>query len=316
MKKAVLLINLGTPAAPNKQAVRSFLKRFLSDQRVINLPHVLWWPILNGFVLPGYSKKSAQRYQKIWSPETGSPLDYYTRKQAQQLQALLPEYQVAYAYSYSHPLIEEALQQLSQAGVGEITCIAMDPQYSTTTGGSIADDIHRYYLRKTQIPNLKLITHFFAREDYLQALSTSIKQNLAQHHYDALILSYHGLPQKYVDQGDPYAQQCLATTNLLKQYLPSDLKIIQTYQSKFGPGQWLQPATDETLKNLPKQGIKRVLIAAPAFLSDCIETIQELGVENRQIFMDAGGQRFDLVPCLNDQMSLTKVFAHLVLDET
>lgn len=314
MKKAVLLINLGTPAAPNKSAVKDFLKLFLADKRVINLPRILWWPILHSFVLPAYSQQSAKRYRQIWSDETGSPLAYYTEKQAQQLQKLLPDSQIEYAYSYSHPLIEEALKKLSDNGADEITCIAMDPQYSTTTGGAIADSIHSFFLGKTQVPNLRLITHFYDRQDYIQALSSDINQALGNHDYDALLLSYHGLPQKYVDQGDPYAMQCQENTSLLKDHLPADLKIIQSYQSKFGPGQWLLPATDEMLKELPQQGIKRILIAAPAFLSDCIETIQELGVENRQIFMQAGGKRFDLLPCLNDQLSLTQVFANMVLN--
>lgn len=312
MKKGVLLINLGTPAAPTATAVRPFLHRFLGDPRVINTPRAIWLPILNLMILPKRPAASAAKYKQIWSKDHGSPLDYYTKRQTAQLQALLPDYRVDYAYSYSHPLISEGLQKMADAGVSQLTIIPLYPQYSTTTIGSVMDDINRFYYRRAHIPELHLISGFADRADYLDLLAGKIQQELDQDDYDQVVMSYHGIPISYVQNGDPYPQQCQATTAGVKARLKTKVPVIQTYQSKFGPAQWLTPATDATMKALPGKGVKRVLVVSPAFVADCLETLQGLDVENRAYFLDNGGQHFKLVPCFNDDPAFTKVLAQIV----
>lgn len=312
MKKGVLLINLGTPKAPTAQEVRPFLHRFLGDPRVINTPRAIWLPILNLMILPKRPAASAAKYKQIWSSEHGSPLAYYTQRQAVQLQKLLPDYLVDYAYSYSHPLISEGLQKMADANVDQLTIIPMYPQYSTTTIGSVMDDINRFYYRRARVPELHLVSGFADRSDYLDLLASKIQAELDKADYDQIIMSYHGIPVSYAENGDPYPQQCDATTDGVKQCLKTDVPVMQTYQSKFGPAEWLTPATADTMKQLPSKGVKRVLVVSPAFVADCLETIQELNVENRSYFMDNGGQQFKLVPCFNDDQAFTQVLANIV----
>lgn len=313
MKKGVLLINLGTPKAPTAQEVRPFLHRFLGDPRVINTARAIWLPILNLMILPKRPAASAAKYKQIWSIEHGSPLAYYTEKQTEQLQKLLPDYRVDYAYSYSHPLIHEGLQKMADAGVDHLTIIPMYPQYSTTTIGSVMDDINRFYYRRARVPELHLVSGFADRSDYLDLLANKIQAELDNAEYDQIIMSYHGIPVSYVDNGDPYPKQCEATTAGVKQRLHTDVPVMQTYQSKFGPAEWLTPATADTMKQLPSKSVKRVLVVSPAFVADCLETLQELDVENRGYFMDNGGQSFKVVSCFNDDPAFTKVLANIVV---
>lgn len=308
------MINLGTPTAPTAQAVRPYLRRFLADPRVINLSRFLWLPILNLMVLPKRPAASAAKYRQIWSSRYGSPLAYYTQKQATQLQELLPDYQVTYAYSYSQPFIADALARLEKAGIEKLTIIPLYPQYSTTTIGSVIDDINRFYFRRAHIPELHISSGFTDRDDYLDLLANKIQTELDRGQYDRVVMSFHGIPVSYAQHGDPYPQQCSATTAGVKARLHTEVPVIQTYQSKFGPAKWLTPATADTLKRLPPKGAKRVLVVSPAFVADCLETLHELAIENRGYFMDHGGQTFHLVPCFNDDPAFTKILRNMVVE--
>ena len=315
MKKGVLLINLGTPKTPIAADVREYLRRFLSDPRVIDLPAWKWKPILNTMILPKRPAKSAKLYQQIWSSEHGSPLLYYTKKQAEQLQELLPKYEVKFAMSYSDPLISTVLTEFEVDKINDLTIIPLYPQYSTTTVGSVVDDVNRFYFRRTLIPNLHIITDFCDFKPYVKALAAKIQTALASFQPDELLLSYHGIPKSYAAKGDPYQQRCELTTQLLAAELKTKVPIKQTYQSRFGPDEWLTPATDTTLKKLPQQGVKRVLVAAPSFVADCLETLNELDLENRRYFLESGGEDFQMVPALNDDPAFTEVLRQLVLQQ-
>ncbi|MFT8954599.1 ferrochelatase [Liquorilactobacillus satsumensis] len=312
MKKGILLINLGTPVAPTAAAVRPYLRRFLGDPRVIAMPRLLWKPILELMILPKRPAASAKMYQAIWSQDYGSPLAYYTQKQATRLQALLPDRIVKYAFSYSAPFIPEVLREFAREQVEELTIIPLYPQYSTTTVGSVTDEITAFYHKSTFVPNLRVLTSFYQAPDYIEVLAAKIKNAWQQKHYDKLLLSYHGIPESYVAKGDPYARQCHATTQLLREKLGT-IPVLETFQSKFGRAKWLEPATDHTLKSLPQTRIKNVLVVSPAFVSDCLETLHELQLENREYFMSAGGQTYDVVPCLNDDEDFIKVLKNLAV---
>ncbi|ANK61768.1 MULTISPECIES: ferrochelatase [Loigolactobacillus] len=312
MKKGILLVNLGTPTAPEAKPVRVYLSRFLADQRVIDTPRFLWWPILHGIILRFRPRHSAALYKKIWSAE-GSPLLLYTQQQTQQLQELLPNYVVRFAMCYSAPSVPTALSELANQGVDELTVIPLYPQYSGTTTGSVFDQVMTYFQNSSNIPQLYFQQSFFHEPLYIAALANQIKLELKNQSYDQLIFSYHGIPQKYADNGDPYPQQCTETTQQIMQ-LVGDQPYQQSYQSKFGPSQWLLPATDQTLKNLASNGCKSVLVITPSFVADCLETLQEINRENRQYFMESGGQRFTYLHPLNGSTDFTAILAKLAVN--
>jgi len=307
-KQGILLINLGTPATPEPQSVRRYLRAFLADKRVIPLSPILWRPILELFILPRRPYTSAKMYQSIWSAEYGSPLEYYTKRQAELLQKKCPEAKVRYAFSYSDPQLTTALEAFAAEEVTDLTLIPLYPQYSTTTVGSVSDEIMRFYQGKNYQPNLKMLTSFSERSEYLELLATKIEEQTKKADYDCVILSYHGIPQSYVKKGDPYEKQCCLMTKMLKERLP-ELTFLQCYQSKFGPAKWLDPALDKTLQALPEKGYKKVLVVSASFVSDCLETLFELEIENRQKFMAAGGKKFDVLACLNDDASWIELLA-------
>ena len=310
MKRGILLINLGTPAAPTATAVRPFLRRFLSDRRVITLPRALWKPILELMILPHRPKKSAAMYQQIWT-EAGSPLATYTTQQVASLQERFPAALVRAAFSYSQPLIADQLAALEEAGVDALTIIPLYPQYSTTTVGSVLDEVTAFYHQRQRVPSLQVVTSFYHHPTYLDLLAAKIKAAWQAGDYQQLIVSYHGLPASYVAKGDPYAAQCQQTTAALEERL-GGIPLTASFQSKFGPGQWLTPATSEVLASLPSQGIKRVLVVSPAFTTDCLETNYELGIENKQSFLAAGGEEYGLVPCLNADEGFIDFLGQLV----
>ncbi len=314
MKKGVLLINLGTPKTPTPADVRVYLKKFLSDPRVIDMPAWKWNPILNLAILPHRPEKSAKLYQAIWSEEHGSPLLYYTQRQTEMLQEELPDYIVRYAMSYSEPEIAQVLLEMEQLEVDKLTIIPLYPQYSTTTVGSVLDDINRFYMGRIKIPSLKIVTDFCDFAPYIDALADKIKRAIDEFQPDKLLFSYHGIPVSYVEKGDPYAERCKLTTKLIMERL-GNVSYTETFQSRFGPDTWLTPATDDTLRELPKEGVKRVLVVAPSFVSDCLETLHELEIENKEYFMQSGGTEFKMVPALNDDYSFTQVLKSLVLNQ-
>lgn len=296
--RGVLLINLGTPDTPTAPAVRSYLKRFLGDRRVIQTSPILWQPLLRLIILPIRSPHSAAMYQQIWTA-AGSPLLTITQAQTAKLQALMPEARVRYAMSYSEPFIDQELAAMAAAGVDDLTVIPMYPQYSTTTIASVHDSIHRYYLKQVDSPTLHLVGAFYQQPAYLDALAANIKRQLAGKVYDHVVFSYHGIPQSYADQGDPYPQQCQATTDALVARLQLPVAHTITFQSKFGPAKWLTPATIDTLPALAKAGKRRVAVVTPSFVADCLETIYEIDEENGAAFKAAGGEELIRLAPLN-----------------
>ncbi|KRL39046.1 ferrochelatase [Liquorilactobacillus uvarum] len=311
VKKGVLLINLGTPKTPTEEDVRVYLKHFLGDPRVIDMPRWKWKPILNLMILPHRPAKSAKLYQQIWSDEHGSPLQYYTEQQTKKLQNRLPDYIVKYAMSYSAPFIADVLESFELEHVDSLTIIPLYPQYSTTTVGSVVDDINHFYYKRTYIPSLHIITDFCESKVYIQALSDKIKKEYNEFKPDKVLLSYHGIPVSYVKKGDPYQERCNLTTELIMKQLDG-IPYMQTFQSRFGPDEWLTPSTDTTLKELPAKGVKKVLIVSPSFVSDCLETLHELDIENREYFLESGGVEFKMLPALNDDEAFIDVLEQLI----
>lgn len=260
-KTAVVLVNLGTPSAPTPQAIRSFLRRFLSDGRVVDLPKILWQPLLHGVILPKRPQKTAKLYQKIWSQDVGSPLAYYTKRQQELLQGYLGDDFVVYrAFSYSEPSIETTLRQIDAANLAKVVIIPLYPQYSTTTTASVSDCVMKFYHGKTRIPAIKFINAFPTQEAYIATLVKKIKAKWQTNHYNHLVLSYHGIPQKLVKAGDPYEGHCWQTTKAIVAQLATlpHFDYTHCYQSQFGPGKWLAPKVDECLVDLAHQNKKSV----------------------------------------------------------
>ena len=298
----LLITNLGTPDAPTRKALRPYLKQFLSDPRVVEIPRLLWWFILNGIILNVRPAQSAAAYSSIWTDE-GSPLLVNTRKQCEALQALLgPEIKVDFAMRYGNPSIDDALQRLLDSGVRQLLVIPLYPQYSGPTTGSTFDALAADFLNRRWVPELRFVNTYCRHPGYIGALAKSI-----QHHWDAngradkLILSFHGEPKSYRDRGDPYYDQCVETTRLVTAQLGlSESEYELTFQSRFGNEEWLQPYTDERLKALPAEGVKSVQVICPGFSADCLETLEEIAEENCEYFVEAGGENYQYIPCLND----------------
>ncbi len=304
----VLLNNLGTPDAPDARALRRYLRQFLSDPRVVEIPRLLWMMILYLFILPLRPKSSAKLYQQIWT-ESGSPLMDITQRQARALQARLDQVYgegvipVAIGMRYGNPSVASALRELTDHNVRNIVVLPLYPQYCGATVGStfdaVADELKTY----RWVPELKFISGYHQHPVYLQAIADSIRQHIDEHGMpDKLIMSFHGTPELYLHRGDPYFCFCSQTTRLVKEKLQlSDELVMLTFQSRFGKAPWLKPYTDETLKSLPEQGIKHVAVICPGFSADCLETIEEIDAENRGYFIEAGGETYHYIPCLNDQ---------------
>lgn len=312
-QKGILLINLGTPSDPSVPAVTKFLRRFLSDRRVIHMLPLLWQPILNLMVLPKHAPKSAANYERLWSSGIGSPLLHYTQRQAQLLKKRLPDYTIRYAMSYSQPLIGAVLKEFEFQGITDLTIIPLYPQYSTTTTASVQDDVARFYQDRKTVPEIRFVSDYSSFWPYIKALSNKLQKSVAKMKPDAIVFSYHGIPLSYQKAGDPYAQRCRQTTMAVIERLGLSIPCFQSYQSRFGPAEWLKPATKDLLTELPKQGYQKVLVVAPSFVSDCLETIQELGEENRDAFLTAGGREYQLLPALNDDPEWIEALAQLTL---
>tara|TARA_R110001599_G_scaffold145321_2_gene327729 strand:+ start:24735 stop:25820 length:1086 start_codon:yes stop_codon:yes gene_type:complete len=306
-KVGVLLTNLGTPDAPEKKNLRKYLKQFLWDPRVVEIPRPAWWLILNGIILWLRPSRSAAAYRKIWT-ERGSPLMFHTRDQADTVRALLQERHgdklvVDFAMRYGTPDIAGAVQRLVDQGVRKLLILPLYPQYSGATTGSTFDALAADFTQRRWLPELRFVNQYHDHPAYIQALAESIRHYRSQHgSADKLLFSYHGEPRRYLDQGDPYHCQCYKTTRLVADHLGlQESEYITTFQSRFGKAEWLKPYTDATLKAMPAQGIKSVQVVCPGFAADCLETIEEIGEENRDYFMEAGGTHFDYIPCLNSE---------------
>ncbi|WP_256926234.1 ferrochelatase [Candidatus Enterococcus testudinis] len=287
------------------------MKPFLSDKRIIKMPSILWQPILHGFILTTRPKQSAALYEMIFEDGV-SPLLKYARAQAANVRRLLPHTKVGIAMSYSSPLIPEAIEEMLQAGVNDLTIIPLYPQYSGTTVGSVFDDVMAFFRRSDKIIDLRFISSFYDHPKYIDYYAEKNAQAVKEHAVDTLNFSYHGIPASYVTDGDRYPDECTETTRLIMEKLAVEIPHLQTYQSKFGPNEWLTPATDATMKALPEQKSKKILVIAPGFVADCLETIEELTQENKGYFLEAGGTDFYYLPPFNDDQALAEIFVDLL----
>ena len=299
-KTGILLANLGTPDAPTPEAVKRYLRQFLSDPRVVDTSPALWWPLLRGVILPLRAPRVAKLYQSIWM-EDGSPLMVYSKAQQQALAQRLPDTPVALGMSYGSPSLESAVDELLASGVEHMVVLPLYPQYSCSTVAAVWDELARILARKRGIPGVSFIRDYADDSSYIDALAKSARDSFAQHgEPDLLLLSYHGIPQRYADEGDDYPQRCRDTTRELVSALglPPE-KVMMTFQSRFVREPWLTPYTDETLKMLAEKGTRHIQVMCPGFAADCLETLEEIAVQNREIFLEAGGKQYEYIPALN-----------------
>ena len=315
-KTGILLINLGTPDSTNWWDIRKYLKEFLSDRRVIEVNPILWQIILNLFILTFRPSKTAHAYKKIWRKETNeSPLLYFTRSQAKKLNSKIGNEKIIvdFAMRYGNPSIKSKLNLLKNTGCENIIILPLYPQYAAATTATVCDEVYRSLMEMRWQPSLQVIPHYESEPVYINALVKSINKKLENINWkpDLIISSYHGIPKKYFDKGDPYHCYCQKTTRLMKENF-KQVDIQLTFQSRFGPQEWLTPYTDKTLEDLPKKGVKNLLVICPGFASDCVETLEEIDIQGRESFLKNGGQNFDLIPCLNDDSDHIDLFKKLV----
>ena len=320
-KTGILLTNLGTPDAPTSKAVKPYLKEFLSDPRVIELPKFFWQIILRGIILQIRPRRSAKTYKSVWTKE-GSPLLQISEKQInflkKKLNTTYPNTIFVLAMRYGNPSIENVLKELRRKQVRRLLVFPLYPQYCAATTASTFDAVTNVLQKTRWIPELRFINQYFEEEAYIKALAHSIQQFWNKNGKpQKIVFSYHGIPKKYHTQGDPYHCFCLKTTRLVKEYMQlSDEEVLTTFQSRFGRQEWLQPYTSQTLKELPSQGIKKINIISPGFSADCLETLEELEVENREYFEKAGGEDYHYIPCLNDNSMHIDMMEHLINKHT
>ena len=313
-KIGVLLINLGTPDAPEARAVRRYLAEFLSDPRVIEIPPLAWKPILHGVVLRTRPRKSAEAYNKIWTNE-GSPLRAIAHRQAEALRKRLPTLSVHYAMRYGNPGIAAAIENMVSEGCTRILAAPLYPQYCAATTATANDAVFAALASMRWQPALRTLPPYYDDPIYIEALAANLKRQLSNLPFqpDRLLLSFHGMPVRTLERGDPYHCHCQKTGRLLGAALERDVDI--AFQSRFGRAKWLEPATDATLAAYPGAGVTRVAIAAPGFSADCIETLEELGIRGRETFQHAGGKQFALLDCLNDSSESIAMLERLITRE-
>ena len=303
-KVGLLLVNLGTPDGTDYKSVRRYLSEFLSDPRIIEVSPLIWQPILQGPILTFRPKKSGEAYKKIWTDE-GSPLLVYTKRQAEMLNARIGSERlvVDFAMTYGNPSIASKIEALRAKGCDRIAVMALYPQYSATTSASVYDRTFNALKDMRWQPAVRTAAPFHDHPVYIEALAASISEHIAGLDFEPerVLMSYHGIPKAYFEKGDPYHCHCHKTTRLVSEKLGwADGFAMTTFQSRFGPTEWLQPYTDKTLEALPEQGVKKVVAVSPAFISDCLETLEEIAMEGRDSFMEAGGTHFSVASCLND----------------
>ena len=319
-RTAILLVNLGTPEAPTRGAVRRYLKEFLSDPRVVEIPRPLWWLILNGIILNLRPAKSAAKYAKIWDKD-GSPLRLHTERQAKLLRGYLgaqgrSALLVDYAMRYGSPSIDAVLARLKQQRCERILVLPLYPQYAASTTATAFDAVSDFFRRTRNIPELRLVKHFHDHPAYVAALAESVRRHWAQHGKpDRLLMSFHGLPRYTLERGDPYHCECQKTARLLAAALalaPEQYQL--SFQSRFGRAEWLQPYTAATLAHWGKQGLRRVDVICPGFVADCLETLEEIGMEGKAEFLKAGGREFHAIPCLNESDAWIQALGQIALE--
>ena len=315
-KTGILLINLGTPDSTGWWDIRKYLKEFLSDRRVIEVNPFIWKIILNLFILTFRPSKTAKAYKEIWMKDKNmSPLRHYTIMQSQKLSEKLNNKNkiVEYAMRYGSPSIRSKINELKDKGCENLVILPLYPQYAAATTATVCDEVYKTLMQMRWQPSLQIIPHYESEPLYIKALTKSIKKKLSIINWkpDLILASYHGIPKKYFDKGDPYQCYCQKTSRLLSESY-TDIKIMTTFQSRFGPQEWLQPYTDKTLESLPNEGVKNLLVICPGFSSDCVETLEEISIQGKESFLKAGGLNFDTVPCLNDDPDHIDLLNHLV----
>jgi ferrochelatase len=319
----VLIVNLGTPDAPEPKAVRRYLKQFLTDPRVIEKNSLVWRAVLNGVILPLRSRRKARDYRKIWNDETNeSPFKTITRAQAERLAGIFEplgeKIVVDWAMRYAEPSIASRLEALLARGCDRILVMPLYPQYSAATTATVCDEVFRYVMRLRRQPALRFMPAYYDDPAYIESVVSSLKTELQKLSFspDVIVSSYHGMPKDYVLKGDPYESQCIRTTELLREQLGLDEgKLMLTYQSRFGRTPWLEPSTIATMKTLAKQGVKNLAVVTPGFSADCLETLEEIAVDNAKQFKRYGGKNFAAIPCLNDSVPGMRLLWHLAMRE-
>jgi len=315
-KTGVLIINLGTPDSTNWWDIRKYLKEFLSDRRVIEVNPIIWKIILNLFILTFRPSKTAHAYKKIWRKESNeSPLLYFTKEQANKLNTKIGNDKIIvdFAMRYGNPSIKYKLNKLKENGCENIIILPLYPQYAAATTATVCDEVYRSLMKMRWQPSLQIIPHYESEPFYINSLIKSIEKKLNEIDWkpDLIISSYHGIPKSYFDKGDPYHCYCHKTTRLMKEKFEK-IEIQTTFQSRFGPQEWLTPYTDKTLESLPDKGVKKLLVICPGFASDCVETLEEINIQGRESFLENGGEKFDLIPCLNDSDDHINLFKKLL----
>ncbi|MGR8980981.1 MAG: ferrochelatase [Gammaproteobacteria bacterium] len=315
-KTGVLLVNLGSPAAPTVSAVRRFLKEFLWDPRVVNLPRPLWWLILHFFVLPFRPHRSASAYRKIWDNAKGAPLVYLTRHLTEKVAVKLQEIGVLtdYAMRYGEPSIAQRLRFFKEQGVDKLIVLPLYPQYSSTTTASVYDDMLKELSRWRRLPDIHFISDYYRHPQYIHAVAESIEQSRRENgKNDLLLMSFHGLPEKLTEWGDPYFYHCRQTAVMIAKKLGLDeSEWLMVFQSRFGKAEWLKPYCVDTLQSLPGRGIKSVDVVCPGFAVDCLETLEEIAMENKSVFFEAGGSNYHYIPALNDSKAHAEALLSLL----
>jgi protoporphyrin/coproporphyrin ferrochelatase len=318
----VLLVNLGTPDTADTRGVRVYLKQFLSDPRVIENQGLLWKLVLNGIILRTRPARKARDYLKIWNAEKNeSPLKTITRAQSEQLAAAISDHDhvvVDWAMRYGNPSIASRINALVAEGCNRLLVAPLYPQYSAATSATVCDEVFRVLAMMRAQPTLRVTPPYYDNPEYIEALAISINSHLATLPFqpELIVASFHGMPRKYIDKGDPYERQCIATTESLRKRLGLDAsRLLLTFQSRFGTDEWLQPYTDATMQKLAKDGVRRIAVVTPGFSADCLETLEEIAQENAEIFKHNGGEQFAYIPCLNDTEPGMDVIRQLVLRE-
>ena len=315
-KTGVLLINLGTPDSTNWWDIRAYLKEFLSDRRVIEVNPVVWQIILNFFILTFRPSKTAKAYKEIWMKDVNkSPLRFYTERQAEKLSNKMKSenFIVDFAMRYGNPSIKSKIEKMHKDGCEKLIIFPLYPQYASPTTATVCDEVFRSLMKMRWQPAIKIIPHYESEPLYIDAIVNSINKKMQEIDWrpDLVVASYHGIPKKYFDKGDPYHCYCQKTTRLISEKF-KQVEIITTFQSRFGPQEWLQPYTDKTLERLPKEGKKNILVISPGFASDCVETLEEISIQGKESFEKAGGNKFEFIPCLNDNNDHIDLLEYLV----
>lgn len=313
----ILLLQLGTPDAPTTPALRRYLRQFLSDRRVIDLPRALWLPILYGAVLPRRPRRSAELYRRVWT-EAGSPLLVTSQAQAEGVRSRLAARAgrpvvAAVAMRYGNPSTAAAVEALIEAGADRIIALPMYPQYAGATTGSSLEELFGVLAQQRVIPAVRVVAPYFHDPGYIRAMAAISRDTLGDATPERVVISFHGLPRRYVELGDPYRVQCEATARLLAEEMGwRDDQVAVVFQSRFGREPWLEPYADETIRALPSLGVSRIAVICPGFTADCLETIEEMGMTNRELFEHEGGREYRMIPCVNDHPAWLDAMAHLV----